>query len=170
MTKDQLQYNQEGFAQIQFTNYMIAKHELNKDLFAVVTIENVIDYAFEHYAHSCDKAAEFISDILPYTDFEDVAAYMHDSLLTNEGKKAKELFWSRAEADAAGQYYYYFDCLDADIGDRYFTAEELKQITGAETEKGFIHEAVNYEAALFRYNRDPAGNYINETCLYDCMR
>lgn len=70
-------------------------------------------------------------------------------------------------------YYYYFDCLDGVIGEQYFTAGELTSLligSDRETlsEKEIIRHARNYEATLYRYEKDTEGNYIHKTCLYDC--
>ncbi len=70
-------------------------------------------------------------------------------------------------------YFYYFDCLDGVIGEQYFTAGELTSLligSDRETlsEKEIIRHARNYEATLYRYEKDTEGKYINQTCLYDC--
>ena len=69
------------------------------------------------------------------------------------------------------EYYYFFDCLDGVLSDRYLTAQELAQLmTGASDpmpEKDIIRTAANYEATLYRYTFDSAGNPQNEKCLYD---
>ena len=68
-------------------------------------------------------------------------------------------------------YYYFFDCLDGILSDRYLTAQELAQLmTGASdpmSERDIIRTAANYEATLYRYTFDSAGNPQNEKCLYD---
>jgi len=69
------------------------------------------------------------------------------------------------------EYYYFFDCLDGILSDRYLTAQELAQLmTGASDpmpEKDIIRTAANYEATLYRYVLDSNGNPQNEKCLYD---
>ncbi len=69
-------------------------------------------------------------------------------------------------------YYYYFDCLDGFIGEQYLTAEEVTTLLiGSDkktlTEKQIISEALNYEATLYRYEKDSKGNYTNGACIYD---
>ena len=69
-------------------------------------------------------------------------------------------------------YYYYFDCLDGVIGEQYLTAEELTALLiGSDkdtlTEKQIKAHALNYEATLYRYEKDGDGNYINGVCIYD---
>ena len=78
------------------------------------------------------------------------------------------------EKNGARSYYYYFDCLDGLIGDNYFTFEEVEKlikkkssIEGPITEKHIKRVAANYEATLYRYEKDEEGHYINEVCLYD---
>lgn len=70
------------------------------------------------------------------------------------------------------EYYYFFDCLDGVLSDRYLTARELAQLfTGAPDpmpEKDIIKTAANYEATLYRYEFDENNNPINEVILYDC--
>ena len=70
------------------------------------------------------------------------------------------------------QYYYFFDCLDGVLSDRYLTSSELAQLfTGSKepmSEKDIIKTAANYEATLYRYEFDENDNPINEVILYDC--
>ena len=74
-------------------------------------------------------------------------------------------------APESPEYYYFFDCLDGVLSDRYLTARELAQlITGKREpmpEKDIIKTAANYEATLYRYILDANGNPQNEKCLYD---
>lgn len=69
------------------------------------------------------------------------------------------------------EYIYFFDCLDAALCDKYLTLAELAAIIGKEpasiTERDLIKHAANYEATLYRYEKDQNGNPINETVLYD---
>jgi len=69
------------------------------------------------------------------------------------------------------KYYYFFDCLDGVLSERYLTAQELGQMfTGAADpmpEKEIKRIARNYEAGLYRYEFDQDNNPINEVCLYD---
>lgn len=160
------------FEKKKFIEHVIGKCHLHNNVFAILAIENVCDYAINHYGHTCDRAAYFIADILPGIDFAEVAAYFSDSQLTEHGKQAKSSYWQEQAKDIDGRLYYFLDCMDADIGDRYFTAEQLQEITGQSdplTEKAIIRLAANHEATLYRYNRDKYGNYINQECIYDCM-
>lgn len=71
------------------------------------------------------------------------------------------------------EYYYYFDCLDAGLSEKYLTAQEIAQIIGEQapqapiTEKHIKTIAAYYEATLYRYEFDEDNNPINEVCLYD---
>lgn len=70
------------------------------------------------------------------------------------------------------EYYYFFDCLDGVLADRYLTARELAQLFtgGADPmpERDIIRTAANYEATLYRYEFDENDNPTNEVILYDC--
>ena len=69
-------------------------------------------------------------------------------------------------------YFYYLDCMDGIIGEKMLTAAELNKLetggTGEMSEKDIKRLAANYEASLYRYEKDTNGNYTNEICLYDC--
>ena len=70
------------------------------------------------------------------------------------------------------KYYYFFDCLDAGLSEKYLTAQEIAQIIGEKghypiTEKHIKTIAAYYEATLYRYEFDEDNNPINEVCLYD---
>ena len=75
------------------------------------------------------------------------------------------------EQEQTQQFYYFFDCLDGVLSDRYLTARELAQLlTGAAdpmSEREIIKTARNYEATLYRYTLDADGNPTNEKCIYD---
>ena len=94
--------------------------------------------------------------------------------LTPENKKrfiAKyhELL-AEQEAQEKPKYYYFFDCLDGGLSDKYLTAQELAKYIGASepiTEKQIKRIAANYEATLYRYEIDENGNPQNEICIYD---
>ncbi len=66
---------------------------------------------------------------------------------------------------------YFFDCPDAIIGERYLTAREITDIIkGAAApvmhESEIIRAAANYEADLYRAEKDRAGEPTKETCIY----
>ena len=67
--------------------------------------------------------------------------------------------------------YYYFDCLDGLLGDRYLTIEEVRELMTNEkinyTEEDLKQIATNYEATLFRYEYKD-GEEISHKRLYDC--
>lgn len=69
------------------------------------------------------------------------------------------------------KYYYFFDCLDAALTDKYWTAAELNEaMNGAADsmpEKAIKRIAHNYEATLYRYEFNEENNPINEAILYD---
>ncbi len=68
------------------------------------------------------------------------------------------------------KYYYFFDCLDAGLSEKYLTAREIAQIIGEQgpiTEKHIKTIAAYYEATLYRYEFNEENNPINEVCLYN---
>ena len=68
------------------------------------------------------------------------------------------------------EYYYFFDCLDAGLSEKYLTAQEIGAIIGEQgpiTEKHIKTIAAYYEATLYRYEFNEENNPINEVCLYD---
>ena len=98
--------------------------------------------------------------------------------LTPENKrkvieKYFELLAEQAQDNQAAnvEYFYFFDCLDGGLSDRYMTAADLnKLVNGIEEpmkEKDIIKIAANYEATLYRYTMDSAGNPQNERLIYD---
>ena len=74
-------------------------------------------------------------------------------------------------ADNASAIYYYFDCLDGIIGDRYFTPQEIAEILTGKPEpmpeKELIKEAANYEATLYRHEITN-GEITATHTLYNC--
>lgn len=71
----------------------------------------------------------------------------------------------------AGEYYYFFDCLDGQLGDKYLTSSEINMLMTGKSddlpENDIIQIARNYEATLYRSMKGPEGDYINEVLLYD---
>lgn len=67
--------------------------------------------------------------------------------------------------------YYFFDCLDGNIGDKLLTLKELKEIMTNEdvefTEKKAIQIARDYEATLYKYTFNEDGEQINRVMLYE---
>lgn len=65
--------------------------------------------------------------------------------------------------------YYYFDCLDGLLGDKYWTAAELAERDRKNkpyTERKIKEIAMNYEALLMRY-KYKNGEEVEEKKLYD---
>ena len=77
----------------------------------------------------------------------------------------------RRPEDMNETYYYFFDCLDGCLGERYLTPGDVHRIQygtpGTMTERELIRTAANYEATLYRYKRTDAGEFTEETILYD---
>ena len=95
-------------------------------------------------------------------------------LLTPENKRKVKIKCLQLLAEQEGrevkqnEYYYYFDCLDAGLSEKYLTAQEIAQIIGEQapqapiTEKHIKTIAAYYEATLYRYEFDADNNPINE--------
>lgn len=49
-------------------------------------LSNIIEYGLEHHNHSKDQLAYFISDMIPNVEFDDVARFCDNSILTNNYK------------------------------------------------------------------------------------
>lgn len=65
--------------------------------------------------------------------------------------------------------YYYFDCLDGELSEKYWTAEELAAAMHKSdplTEKQIRAIAINYESLLMRYECEN-GTITAEKKLYD---
>lgn len=181
MNKSNLVYI-EGIAGEELITYMLDKMELQKDPagpcidYSRQLIENVIAYGRKHKTTSKDSMLYFLCDILPDIEAEEAAAFISDELLTDNGKALKSQFWGKyGHHTETPAFFYFFDCLDGLLSEKYWSFEELQEILTKKTEdqkpfteKDIIRTAANYEATLYRYERDAAGNYINEACLYDC--
>lgn len=175
MNKEQLTYI-DGIAEKEFIEHLIVKHDLNKGannnacIFSILMLEKIIQYGKDHKRTSKDAFANYLFDSIPELYEDEAHAFIDDDLLTDAGKAAKEHYWSLQDSNA--KYYYYFECLDAIIGEHYYTAAEVNDLmTGSNypmSEKDLIRTAANYEATLYRYEKDTAGQYVNSTCLYEC--
>ena len=53
------------------------------------TVENIISYGLENKNSSLDEFCYFLSDMLPEVEFKNVALFMDDEYLTEQGKKLK---------------------------------------------------------------------------------
>ena len=66
--------------------------------------------------------------------------------------------------------FYYFDCMDGNLGEKQLTPAEISEIeTGSRAdlaERDIIRIAANYEATLYRQEYDN-GELIKESVLYD---
>ena len=81
-----------------------------------------------------------------------------------KGKRFYYLVLSIKEPELNGDYYF-FDCMNAFVTDRYFKVSAFKSDADA------ISTAANYEATLYRYTFKD-GERVNRTVLYDpwaCM-
>lgn len=53
------------------------------------TISNLIDFGMRHHNQSKDQLGYFLSDILPGVEFQDVAMFIDDAYLTQNGQAEK---------------------------------------------------------------------------------
>lgn len=73
-------YNK-GFNEKAFTEWLEDKFDLNS--YAVEMVTNIIEYAYKQERVSKDQFAYFISDLLPEVEFEEVAQFCEDCMLTD---------------------------------------------------------------------------------------
>ena len=52
-------------------------------------VEGIIDYAYKWNHLTKDNIAEFISDVIPFVSFGEVAMFCEDAILTDYGKEQK---------------------------------------------------------------------------------
>jgi len=177
----------------ELTSKIMREHESIAAFCEAAGIDNAAEFEQELSegnlsAERIEKAAQAL-DILP----EEIGFYFFRpasdpiteefyklyAQLTPENKqkviaKYYELLAEQEREQAAQEqpeYYYFFDCLDGVLSDRYLTARELAELmTGAAdplSEKEIKRIAANYEATLYRYTMDADGNPQNEQCIYD---
>lgn len=70
-----------GFNEKAFTEWLEEKYDLNS--YAVEMVTNIIEYAHKWEHVSKDQLAYFISDLLPEVEFEEVAQFCEDCMLTD---------------------------------------------------------------------------------------
>lgn len=73
-------YNK-GFNEKAFTEWLEDKFDLNS--YAVEMVTNIIEYAHKQERVSKDQFAYFVSDLLPEVEFEEVAQFCEDCMLTD---------------------------------------------------------------------------------------
>lgn len=73
-------YNK-GFNEKAFTEWLEEKYDLNR--YAVEMVTNIIEYAHKQEHASKDQFAYFISNLLPEVEFEEVAQFCEDCMLTD---------------------------------------------------------------------------------------
>ncbi len=72
-----------------FMEYMRNTFQCFENHFVWDLVENVIDYASKYEHISKDQFVYFVSDILPEVEFGEVAAFVDDECLTDNGKYMK---------------------------------------------------------------------------------
>lgn len=70
-----------GFNEKAFTEWLEEKYDLNS--YAVEMVTNIIEYAHKWEHVSKDQLAYFISDLLPEVEFEEVAQFCENCMLTD---------------------------------------------------------------------------------------
>lgn len=94
--RKELNFTNKGFDEENFRNYLIEFYKVEG--YALELVDNIIQYAHKWEHVSKDQFAEFVSDLLPYIDFAEVAAFCEDEILTKTGGQYyKELFWNAWE-------------------------------------------------------------------------
>lgn len=73
-------YNK-GFNEKAFTEWLEDKFDLSS--YAVEMVRNIVEYAHKREQVSKDQFAYFISDLLPEVEFEEVAQFCEDCMLTD---------------------------------------------------------------------------------------
>lgn len=76
----------EGFDKNAFAEWLKDKFDLNP--YAVQMVINIVEYAQEWQYIDKDRFAHFVSDILPDVEFEEVARFCDDSILTSSTLRA----------------------------------------------------------------------------------
>ena len=52
------------------------------------TVANIIAYGLKHHTHGKDELVYFLKDILPEVEFEEIAVFANESILTQSTKAA----------------------------------------------------------------------------------
>lgn len=68
--------------------------------------------------------------------------------------------------------YYFFDCKEPSLNGHFFSIGELHFFLGKPAgdpirEPELVKIAKAFEASLYRYEKNQAGQYVNKVCLYD---
>lgn len=102
-----LHYQGQGFAEKQFIEHLIAKHNLTDgngaQIFSVRFLEKVIAYGKEHERGSKDGLAYFLFDLIPELEFNEVCGYFADECLTGDGIANKRDYWSKYRVPDGGK-------------------------------------------------------------------
>lgn len=80
---------EQGFNKTAFMEYLAKTFYGFDSSFTRQLVENVIDYANKWERVSKDQFTYFVSDMLPEVEFGEVAAFVDDKSLTEEGKLRK---------------------------------------------------------------------------------
>jgi len=81
-----------GFAREEFQDYLKSSHDISER--ETEMIDNIISYALNNKAHTCDEVAYFVSDMIPDVEFKEVAGFCEDKNLTRNGLAEKQEFLS----------------------------------------------------------------------------
>lgn len=77
------------FDSVGFLNYMKDKYPESGSDILFTLIDNLVDYAFERKNHSLDQMVNFLADMIPETEFGEIAQFMPDCYLTRCGRGEK---------------------------------------------------------------------------------
>lgn len=129
------------FDKAKFVEYMEKHFNGFSNSFLRELIENIIDYALKNKQCSKDQFVYFISDLLPEVEFGEVAMFMSDNCLTNNGQQMKYDFMVDVKAG-----YYEFDVFLGD--DLVYTfdgdglSEKITDETGSEQLSDIVDDCI----------------------------
>lgn len=75
----------DNFDKDEFMNYLESEFSGFDNSFLRGTVRNLIDFGLEHHNYSKDQFGYFLSDILPEITFGEVAMFLDDESLTQNG-------------------------------------------------------------------------------------
>jgi len=78
-----------GFNKIKFMAYLEKTFNGFENCFLRETVDNIIEYGLKNERVSKDQFCYWVSDILPEVSFGEVAAFMCDGSLTENGQEEK---------------------------------------------------------------------------------
>ena len=87
---NKLQYDEHGLASKQLIEYLIKLHKLDHSVYAILTLEKIIEYGEAHEDASKDQLAYYLTDLIPELTYEEVILFFADEKLTEYGLETKK--------------------------------------------------------------------------------